>query len=183
MLDWLILIAPWALLSVVTFLITLIVVPIIVIRVPADYYLDDDRFNPFPSSRPWWGHVLVVLKNLLGVVFLIGGIIMLVTPGPGQLSILLGLALMDFPGRRRLELFVLNFHPLHNLRNYFRARLCRPPLEKASTPPVLATINAIRKRAGQPPLEMPPEKPVERHSADEPREEYAHGKVPAKTAK
>jgi hypothetical protein len=78
------------------------------------------------------GHPLVVaLKNLAGVVLVLLGIAMLVLPGQGILTLLLGLALLDFPGRRRLELRVM------------------------TRPRVLKAINALRRRAGRPPLEIP----------------------------
>jgi hypothetical protein len=44
-------------------------------------------------------------------VLLIAGIIMLVTPGQGIISILLGLFLMEFPGKRKLELKLINHEP------------------------------------------------------------------------
>jgi hypothetical protein len=39
-------------------------------------------------------------------MLLLAGIIMLVTPGQGIISIVLGLFLMEFPGKRKLELKV-----------------------------------------------------------------------------
>jgi hypothetical protein len=74
---------------------------------------------------------LAVLKNVAGVIVVLLGIAMLVLPGQGILTVLLGLGLVDFPGRRRLELLVM------------------------SRPAVLKAVNAVRRRAGRPPLEIP----------------------------
>jgi hypothetical protein len=74
---------------------------------------------------------LVALKNLAGVVLVLLGIAMLVLPGQGILTLLLGLSLVDFPGRRRVERVVM------------------------TRPAILKAINALRRRAGRPPLEIP----------------------------
>jgi len=55
------------------------------------------------------GHVIIVIiRTVIGFVLFIAGIIMLVTPGQGVISILLGLFLMEFPGKRKLELMFIN---------------------------------------------------------------------------
>lgn len=110
--------------SIVAVVATAVLVPIVVARMPADYFVrksDERRGNP----------VLVVLKNIAGVLLVLLGIAMLVLPGQGILTLVLGLGLIDFPGRRRLELKVM------------------------SRPSVLKAINALRRRAGRGPLEMP----------------------------
>jgi hypothetical protein len=114
--------------SVVFFIGTLIAIPIILIRIPVDYF--DQR-----KHRSWLGnhHPVLkitahILKNLVGVVFLLAGIAMLFLPGQGVLTILLGISLMDFPGKRKLE----------------RKMIGRPS--------VLGAINAIRKKFGRKPL-------------------------------
>ena len=43
------------------------------------------------------------LKNLLGVGCLFFGVLLLVLPGQGVLTIVVGLALLDFPGKYRLQ--------------------------------------------------------------------------------
>jgi len=78
------------------------------------------------------GLVLVVLKNALGVVLVVLGFIMLFTPGQGLLTLLAGLLLMNFPGKYRLERWLV-------LR-----------------PGVLRGLNWLRQRGGHPPFEAPP---------------------------
>jgi UPF0716 family protein affecting phage T7 exclusion len=72
-----------------------------------------------------------VLKNVLGVVLVLWGVIMLAIPGPGVVTLLLGLSLLDFPGKRALERRIL------------------------TSPGVLRTLNALRARAGQPAITLP----------------------------
>ena len=71
------------------------------------------------------------IKNVLGVVLVLMGLAMLVLPGQGVLTFLIGISLLDFPGKRNLE-----------------RRIVR-------TPTVYRAMDAIRRRAGQPPLVLP----------------------------
>ena len=64
------------------------------------------------------------------------GLVMLLTPGQGVLSILVGISLLDIPGKRRLELSIIRREPVHNSMNWIRAKAGRPPL---LLPPKLQT--------------------------------------------
>jgi hypothetical protein len=109
---------------------TLVAVPALIARMPADYFSVDRRRPMYSEARhPVVGWTLVVLKNLLGLVLIVFGAIMLLTPGQGLLTILIGLLLVDFPGKYRLERwFVLRPGVLRTL-NRFRARVGQPPLD------------------------------------------------------
>jgi hypothetical protein len=119
--------------SVFMFVGTLIAIPIILMRLPADYF--DTRI-----PRPWMenhhpvlrvlGHIV---KNLVGAIFLFAGFLMLFLPGQGLLTMLIGLSLIEFPGKRRVEAKIVG----------------------QST--VLSTINAMRAKFNKPPLIMAPE--------------------------
>jgi len=124
----------WAFwLSLLTLVLSLVLVPLLIVRMPADYFT---RSTPDPES--WRGQHPVVrwtvrgLKNAAGLLLLLAGLVMLVTPGQGLLTALVGFSLLDIPGKRRLEIRVLR------------------------TPGVRRACNALRRRAGQPPLQLPP---------------------------
>jgi len=72
--------------------------------------------------------VLLVGKNLLGCIFLGAGMAMLVLPGPGVLTILVALTLLDFPGKFRLERWIVARRPLLGTINWLRRRAGRTPL-------------------------------------------------------
>ena len=112
--------------SAAAFIGTLILVPLLLIRMPPDYFArgQDHRVR----RHPFFHWSLIIGKNLLGGVLLLAGTAMLFLPGQGIITILLGVSLLNFPGKRRLE-----------------KRL-------VSLPGILATINKIRQRAKQPPL-------------------------------
>jgi len=50
-------------------------------------------------------------------------------PGQGILTILIGLSLLDFPGKRNLELKLIRLRTVRKAINWIRARAQQPPLE------------------------------------------------------
>ena len=115
--------------SLVTFLASLVAIPWLVVRMPADYFLDAKRpMIPFLGEHRALRLLALCLKNLLGGLCVLAGVAMLVLPGQGILAILIGLSLMNFPGKRRLELFLVRQWPVLRGINWIRARAGRPPL-------------------------------------------------------
>jgi hypothetical protein len=107
-------------------------IAVVMLKIPPNYF-SSHYVQDFLPNSPFlvrWG--AVVLKNILGV-FLIGlGIILSLpgVPGQGILTILLGLIMLDIPGKRPLE-----------------ARIIKRPA-------ILAAINSLRTRYRKPPLIM-----------------------------
>ncbi|MDA0587691.1 MAG: hypothetical protein O2820_05240 [Planctomycetota bacterium] len=116
--------------SVVMLVLGALFAPAVIARIPADYFVRETRVE----TRSW--HILRIVtrigKNLLGVLLLVAGILMLILPGQGILTIFAALMLLEFPGKRRLELAII------------RQRI------------VLKAVQWLRQRAGRDPLEMPP---------------------------
>lgn len=116
--------------SLATLVATLVVVPLLIVRMPSDYFL-----HPKPPPESWRSqHPAVRLaaligKNALGAVLLLAGLAMLFTPGQGVLTILIGLGLLNFPGKRELELRLIRQRPLLHAVNWMRVRAGRAPLE------------------------------------------------------
>ncbi|MDQ2746076.1 MAG: PGPGW domain-containing protein, partial [Acidobacteriota bacterium] len=69
-----------------------------------------------------------IVKNTVGFLLLIAGIIMIFTPGPGVPTILLGLIMMDIPGKRPLEAKLINRPMVLSAVNDLRARYNKLPL-------------------------------------------------------
>jgi len=117
-------IAVVAVFSVVSLVLSLLLSGRMLVRLPPDYFTS--RRPPSPTS--FWGKVG---WNLLGGALVILGIALSVpgVPGQGVLTILAGLILMDFPGKRRLLLAVLRRGPVRAVVDRLRARSGRPPLE------------------------------------------------------
>ena len=72
-----------------------------------------------------------IIKNLLGAILFVLGVIMSLpgVPGQGILTILLGLMLLDVPGIRRLERKLVRRPKVFRTINRIRARYHKPPLE------------------------------------------------------
>ncbi len=107
---------------------SLLLVVIVVVRLPVTYFLDD---RPSPAAgSPWARRIVRIARNAAGVVLILIGLLLSVPgiPGQGVLTMLIGIMLVDFPGRRRLE-----------------RRL-------VAWPGVLATLNRVRAWFGRPPL-------------------------------
>lgn len=120
----------WALglLSVGTLIFSAVVLPLVLVRLPADYFVRRP-IRDWPTTHPALHLVLVGLKNLLGGVFVLAGIAMLVLPGQGLLTIFLGILLLDFPGKRRVERWLIRRRRLLAAANWMRARYGQSPFE------------------------------------------------------
>jgi len=116
--------------SVVTFVLSLLLVPVIVARIPEDYFTPEYRQRNHwrQRGRPLLSLCRKVLKNAIGLVLLLMGIAMLVLPGQGLLTILFGVALLDFPGRFELEQRLVAMPKVFNAINWIRKRANRPPI-------------------------------------------------------
>ena len=75
-----------------------------------------------------WG--AVILKNLLGVFLILVGIVLSLpgVPGQGLLTILLGLIMLDIPGKRPLEAKIIQRPAILSAINNLRAKYNKPPL-------------------------------------------------------
>ena len=115
--------------SVLLFIGSLVAVPWLLTRIPADYFVR--RRHLIDRSRyrhPALHIAMLALKNLCGLVLLVAGIVMLVIPGQGILTILAGLLCLDFPGKFALEQRLVRQRPLLRTINWIRAKAHRPPL-------------------------------------------------------
>jgi Putative transmembrane protein (PGPGW) len=117
--------------SLVLILLTPLGVSWAILRLPADYFTETRR-RPLEtldqSFATRW--LLLILKNLLGLILLIAGIIMLLVPGQGLLTIAVGLILIDFPGKFRLERWLATRKPVWRSLNWLRDRAGRERLQK-----------------------------------------------------
>ena len=118
--------------AAVMFVTTLLVVPALVSRIPADYFAHDRR----PAGL--WAHrhpalrvALAIAKNLLGYVLILDGLVRPALPGQGSLTFLIGFFLIDFPGKYRFERWLVSRRRVLKTVNWLRARRGSPPLRTA----------------------------------------------------
>lgn len=123
-----------ALVSGVLFVGCLVVVPWLVVRVPADYFISPRRpKTPFTDRHPILRLAGLILKNVTGLVLIAAGIAMLLLPGQGILTIVMGVLLMDFPGKHRLESRIIRWGPVLKSINWLRRRSDVPPIKVTAT--------------------------------------------------
>ncbi len=110
-------------LSVILLLATLFATPWLLARLPADYF---SREQPLKyAERSVRSAFVFVLRNVAGVLIFLFGVLLIVTPGPGLVFMVIGLIICDFPKKHRLmQAFV-------------------------SKPSVLSALNWARKKSGR----------------------------------
>ncbi|MCE5268814.1 MAG: hypothetical protein LLG00_13115 [Planctomycetaceae bacterium] len=116
--------------SALMFFGSLLAVPWLIVRIPADYFLRQHHYaDHWKPRHPLLRFAFLGIKNLIGVILILAGIAMLVLPGQGILTILVGLLFLDFPGKFAMERRVARQAPVFRALNWIRAKGSRPPLE------------------------------------------------------
>lgn len=114
--------------SIVTIIASYALIVVGMIKIPADYFSSSYVKN-HSSDRHFsvrWG--ALIIKNTIGFLLIVAGIIMIFTPGPGVPTILLGLIMMDIPGKRPLEAKLIQRPMVLSAVNELRAKYNKPPL-------------------------------------------------------
>lgn len=124
-------------LTVTTFVASIVAVGIVVVRIPHNYFVGDEHPRLWVNRHPLIRWPLLILKNLLGVLLVALGVAMSVpgVPGQGILTVLIGAMLLDFPGKRKCEKWLLRRRGVMNTINKLRTRDGRVPLQ-LDVPPV-----------------------------------------------
>ena len=125
-------------LSLVLFIGSLAVMPILIARMRTDYFINPNASNDSWSQRQTAARVMMmVLKNALGSVLLLVGLAMMVLPGQGIITVLVALSLLNFPGKRQLEFRIIRQQHVRQAVAWIRARAGRPPLLMPKAPQTL----------------------------------------------
>jgi hypothetical protein len=99
------------------------------LTIPADYFTHEHQpLERWRDFHPILRRTLIIGKNALGAMLVVAGIVMLFTPGQGVLAILLGVSLLDFPGKRTIERRIVQRPSVLRLVNAMRAQANRPEL-------------------------------------------------------
>ncbi len=114
--------------SLVLFIVSLAVIPWLVTKIPADYFHEERRRRDALIERSLPLQLLLGFKNLFGFLLILLGLVMLVLPGQGILTIVIGLFLMNFPGKYRLERSLVSRPKVLDSLNWIRAKAEKPPL-------------------------------------------------------
>lgn len=113
--------------SSIIFIVSLLSIGWLVSLIPSDYFINRKE-SKFKLNYPVTWIVYTIIKNIFGYILILGGILMLILPGQGLLTIFIGLMLSNYPGKYSIEKKII------------------------ATPKILKSINWLRKKSDEPPL-------------------------------
>ena len=115
--------------SAVIFVFSLLSIKWLVALIPSDYFIKKED-SKFKKKYPFLWFLSLIIKNIFGYSLIIGGIVMLILPGQGVFTIMIGLMLSNYPGKYAIEKKFI------------------------AIPSVLKGINWLRKKSNQPPINI-----------------------------
>lgn len=113
----------------VSFLGSAVGAAVVLCRLPVDHLRRDDAV-PFEDRPRWQRLLLKIAKNTAGLFVILLGVVLSLpgVPGQGVLTILLGVMLLDLPGKQRFERRLMGRRSVLTGVNTVRARCGRAPL-------------------------------------------------------
>ena len=120
--------------SIFIFLISILGISWFIAQIPEDYFLRSKRQpSKWREQKPVLRFVVMFGKNLIGLSLIIGGLLMLVLPGQGLLTIVTGLLLVNYPGKYKLEQKLSSMPSIFRALNWIRLKANKPPLQKKAS--------------------------------------------------
>ena len=115
--------------SLGVFILSLLALPWLVAKIPQDYFVPKKRQpSSWKNQHPVARLLTLIGKNLLGYGLILAGLLMLLLPGQGILTLVTGLLLIDYPGKFRIERRIVRTPAILNGLNWLRAKAKKPPL-------------------------------------------------------
>ena len=119
--------------SIFIFILSLLGVSWFIAQIPEDYFLTTKRSpSGLEKKTPVLRLLLLIGKNFLGVCLIAGGLLMLVLPGQGLITIITGLLLIDYPGKFQLEQKIVSMPSVLRTLNWIRIKAKKPLLKRNS---------------------------------------------------
>lgn len=124
LLEWL------GLVSLLTFFGSLIAIPWVIARLPTDFFIRHRELVAERHERyPALAVIIFLVRNTVGLLLLLAGIAMLVLPGQGIITMVIGISFMDFPWKQRLVDNLVRRPRVVQLLNWIRRKEKKPPFE------------------------------------------------------
>jgi len=113
--------------SVVMFVGSLVLIPWLILRLDAEYFLFHKQSPTDLSKRhPVLQVIILTVRNCMGLLLISAGIAMIFLPGQGILTLLVGLSVMTFPGKHWLLEQALQLHKVRQSLNWIRSKGDKP---------------------------------------------------------
>jgi len=117
--------------SIFIFILSIIGISWFVAQIPEDYFLSSKRKpSKWREQKPILRLAVIFGKNIIGLSLIVGGLLMLVLPGQGLLTIVTGLLLINYPGKYKLEKKLVAIPSIFRALNWIRVKANKPPLKR-----------------------------------------------------
>ena len=115
-------------LSTIFFLLSLMGLSWLISIIPHNYFVDKKRVSLIKMRNPLMWLLIIIIKNSIGLILILCGILMLILPGQGVLTIITGLIFLDYPGKFRFERLLVRNKLILNSMNCIRRKLNKPDI-------------------------------------------------------
>lgn len=112
------------LVSLLMFVFSLLLLPWLIKKIPDDYFQRASAGNNSTALFSPKG----ILRNIIGLIILLAGFAMFILPGQGILTVLVGIAIMQFPGKHQLERWLISRNGVLQTVNWLRRKTNAPEL-------------------------------------------------------
>ena len=117
--------------SILIFMLSILGISWFIAQIPEDYFLSTKRKpSKWQEQKPILRLAVIFGKNIIGFSLIIGGLLMLVLPGQGLLTIVTGLLLVNYPGKYKLEKKLVAIPSIFRALNWIRVKANKPPLRR-----------------------------------------------------
>jgi|TARA_B100001093_G_scaffold142590_1_gene135054 archaellum biogenesis protein FlaJ (TadC family) len=117
--------------SILIFILSILGISWFIAQIPEDYFLSTKRKpSKWQEQKPILRLAVIFGKNIIGFSLIIGGLLMLVLPGQGLLTIVTGLLLVNYPGKYKLEKKLVAIPSIFRALNWIRVKANKPPLKR-----------------------------------------------------
>lgn len=115
-------------LSLLTFIGSLIAIPWIIGKLSVDYFiLHRKRVQERHDLHPVRAKIIFVTRNITGILFFLAGMVMLILPGQGIITVLIGISFMDFPRKHKIVDYLIRRPKVIKMLNWIRGKERKPP--------------------------------------------------------
>ncbi len=114
--------------SLIIFIFSLLSLKWLVSFIPYDYFTNNSPSKLKSEFFLIW-IMLMIVKNIIGYILIVGGILMLVLPGQGLFTILIGLMLSNYPGKFYIEKRFIAIPSILKMINWLRKKTNTPKIK------------------------------------------------------
>ena len=113
--------------SLFVFLFSLLSIKWLVSLIPEHYFINK-KDSKIKTSNIFIWYIVLIFKNLIGYSLILGGIMMLVLPGQGLFTIIIGLMMSNYPGKYSIEKKFIAIPTILKSINWLRRKSNKPPI-------------------------------------------------------